>query len=227
MPLFFIPAIFAIDKMAYLLGRLLGSGAAIASGRGAPSYSRSSSRTAWLGRCVLSLVIVTGTYSILSWLSPRMDTVPSLLGSWLALLLLPRPTPRLFLLVARLFVMATSTSFFGSLWRRASERWQFISSLEGLFLVCWWGLAFAMLVWALAALRRRSQQHRALVPVIPRPAIDNSQPSPETFDRLVAETSHTQVNASVEWATRSTFARVSVHVTAEKQVLSTQPSKKI
>ncbi len=61
MPLFFIPAIFAIDKLAYRLGRLLGSGAAIAAGRGTPSYSRPASTTAWLGRCALSLVMMTSS----------------------------------------------------------------------------------------------------------------------------------------------------------------------
>lgn len=226
MPLFFIPAILAIDKLAYRLGHLLGSGAAIASSRGAPSYTRSPSRTAWLGRCVLSLVIVTGTYGILSWLSPRMDTIPSLLGSWLALLLLPRPTPRLFLLVARLFAMATSISVLGSSWTWASKRWQPISPFEGLFLVCWWGLAFAMLVWALAALRRRSQHHRALVPVIPRPVTDHSQPAPEVVDSLEAETSHTQMNAGLQWTTRSTRVTLSAQVRTARQSLAVQKKQR-
>lgn len=217
MPLFFIPAIFAIDKLAYRLGRLLGSGAAIASGRGTPSYARSSSRTAWLGRCVLSLVIVTGTYGILSWLSPRMDTIPSLLGSWLALLLLPRPTPRLFLLVARLFAMATSISVLGSSWTWALRSWPQVGTYEGVFLVLWWSLAFAMLVWALAALRRRPEYPRELIPVIPRSVTEYSQPAPDAVDELVAKTSHTQLGLWFEWVRPSSRGIVSAHMRVEAQ----------
>ncbi len=217
MPLFFIPAIFAIDKLAYRLGRLLGSGAAIAAGRGTPSYSRPASTTAWLGRCALSLVILASTYGILSWLSPRMDTVSSLAGSWLALLLLPRPTPRLFLIVARLFAMATSISALSSSWTWAVKHWPEIDSFEGFFLICWWGLAFAMLVWALVALRGKPRRSRELIPVIPRPVVDYSQTEPVVVESAEAETSHTQVSVGFKWIRQSPRGRVSAHMCMEAQ----------
>lgn len=226
MPLSFIPAIFAIDKLAYRLGRLLGTGAAIAAGRDTPSYSRPVSTTAWLGRCALSLAILASTYGILSWLSPRMDTIPSLMGSWLALLLLPRTTPRLFLMIARLFAMATSISVLGSSWTWAVKRWPQVDSFEGIFLAGWWGLAFAMLVWALVALRRRPRPNYALVPVIPRPVVDCRQPVLEGFESVAAETSHTHLNASFDWATRSARLTISAQVRTEKLVLSASPTRR-
>ncbi len=216
MPLFFIPAIFAIDKLAYRLGRLLGSGAAIATCRGTPSYSRPASTTIWLGRCALSLAILVTTYGVLSWLSPRMDTLPSLLGSWLALLLLPRPTPRLFLMIARLFAMATSISVLGSSWTWAIKRWPRIDSFEGAFLLCWWGLTFAMLVWASLALRR-PHASRALVPVIPRPVVSNSKASLGVVESVEVETSHTHVSTGFTLTTPSTKVSLSAQVTTTKQ----------
>ena len=217
MPLFFIPALFAIDKLAYRLGRLLGSGAAIAAGRGVPPYSRPASTSAWLGRCALSGTILVTTYGVLSWLSPRMDTLPSLLGSWLALLLLPRPTPRLFLVIGRLFAMATSISVLGSSWTWAIKSWPQTDSYEGIFLICWWGLAFTMLVWSFAALRRRAQTNRALVPVIPRPVVNNSQDWPGVVDSAEVETSHTHVSTGFAWATPSTKVSISAQMTTKKQ----------
>ena len=219
MPLFFIPALFAIYKLAYRLGRLLGSGAAVAAGRGVLPYSRPASTTAWLGRCALSLAILAITSGVLSWLSPRMDTLPSLLGSWLALLLLPRPTPRLFLMIGRLFAMATSIAVLDSSWTWAIKHWPQIGSYDGVFLICWWGLAFTMLVWAFLALRKSSQTNSALVPVIQRPIGEYPQPVPRV---LVAETSHKHLSVSAEWVTRFTRVNISAQVKTQKHVLSTQ-----
>lgn len=222
MPLFFIPAIFAIDKLAYRLGHLLGSGAAHVVGRG----RRSGSTSGWLLRCFWSLCIVVGTHGILLRFSPRLDSIPALLGTWLALLFLPRPTPRLFLMIARFYAMGTTITSFATLWFWAAKRWPIMAPWEGVFVFGWWSLAFAMVLWAFLALRRQPQHSRALVQAIPRPSTDFAQPPPASFDSLEAETSHTQMSAGFEWATQSSRVKISAQVRTEKQVLSARPSRR-
>lgn len=226
MPLFFIPAIFAIDKLAYRLGQLLGAGAAHVAGRGVPPPSTPpASKSAWIGRCILSAAIVVGAYYILTWMSPRLDSIPWVLGSWFALLILPRPTPRLFLMIARFYVMGTTITTVASLWFWASKRWPIVGSWDGVFVFCWWSLTFAMFLWAFLALRRKPQPNRTLVQVIPRPVTDFPQPPSESFERVEAETSHTHASAGFAWATRSTRVTISAQVRMEKQILSVRPGR--
>lgn len=216
MPLFFIPAIFAIDKLAYRLGHMLGAGAAQLVGRQTSSSSTTASSSAWLVRCLWSLCIVVGTYGVLAKFSPRLDSLPALLGTWLALLLLPRPTPRLFLVIARFYVLGTTITSFATLWFWATKQWTIMARWEGAFVICWWSLTFAMVLWAFLALRRHPRHSRAIVQVIPRPLSDFSRPPLVSFENLQAETSHTQMIVRVEWATQS--SKVSVQVRTEKQV---------
>jgi hypothetical protein len=122
----------------------------------------------------------------------------------------------LFLMIARLLAMATSISVLGSSWTWSINHWPQIDSFEGLFLICWWGLAFAMLMWASLALRR-PHASRALVPVIPRPVVNNSQASPGVVESVEAETSHTHVSTGFTWATPSTKVSLSAQVTTKKQ----------
>lgn len=228
MPLFFISAIFAVRRLAYWLGRLLGAGAAVAVGR--DGYTNASNASAgssfrWLGRSVWSLAILAGTYGVLASTSPRLDTLPSVVGSWLVLLILPRRTPRVFLMVARLVAMATSISALWSSWKWVTVHWPLAAAFDGLFVLCWWGMAAAMLVWSLAALRRRPGSE--LIPAIQRPRGMHSPPVPEGFVRAEAETSHTHLSARFEWLTRFGHANMSVQLRQEKQILSIRPSRQL
>lgn len=223
MPLSFISAIFAVSRLAYWLGRLLGAGAAVAVGRGGSSLAPgagSRSKAAWFGRAVWSLVLLAGTYGVLASISPRLDTLPSVVGSWLVLLLLPRRTPRLFLMVVRLVVMATSISALWSSWNWLAVRWPQATMFEGLFVLCWWGVAAAMLVWAFLALRGTRWHTLAIVRAIPRPVDGHWQGVSGSSERLQAETTHAHLDARLEWSGRSTKVRISALVITDKQTIA-------
>lgn len=227
MPLFFISAIFAVSRLAYWLGRLLGAGAAVAVGRDGSTRASGAgvgSSLGWLGRSVWSLAILAGTYGVVASISPRLDTFLSVLGSWLVLLLLPRRTPRIFLMAARLVVMATSISALWSSWNWVTMRWPVVAAFDGVFVLCWWSIAAAMLLWSLATLRRNAHGRNAIVPAIPRPMNSHREAIPDSFDTLEAQTSHTHMSGSLKWATRHSQVTISGHLRRENQVLTARPS---
>ena len=65
-------------------------------------------RSAWLFRCAVSCALVIGEYVLLYVLLPRRDNLVSLGSSWLVLLLLPRPTPRIPLFAGRCLAFVTT-----------------------------------------------------------------------------------------------------------------------
>ena len=218
MPLFFIPGIFALGGLARRVGIGLGIVAAYLSGhsRFQPSQQE---RSAWLRRCLIATSLVCAGYLILSRLSPRLDTIPSLLGSWIVVALLPKPTPRIPLLIARLFALATTSTSFGSIWIWAMTRWPALQAAEGMFLFCWWGLAFALLVWSSLALRRPGNRAVALatIPPIQQQSTGYSHWTPYREVPSAHGTSvRSNAQASFEWKTATTRIRLSAEVRTEK-----------
>ena len=222
MPLFFIPGIFALGGLARRVGVGLGIVAAHLWG-GSRLQPYQHERSAWLRRCLIATSLVCAGYFVLSWLSPRLDTIPSLLGSWIVVALLPKPTPRIPLLIARLFALATTSTSFGSIWIWAVTRWPGLQVAEGVFLVCWWGLAFALLVWSFLALRRPRNRAVALVTIQPiQPQSRGySQWTPYPEVPSVHGTSvRSNAQASFEWETATTRIRLSAEVGTEKTNLT-------
>ncbi len=218
MPLFFIPGIFALGGLARRVGVGLGILAAHLF-RGCRFESSPHERSAWLRRCLIATFLVCAEYFILSWLSPRTDTGPSLVGSWLVVMLLPKPSPRLPLLIARLFATATTSTSIASVWMWAVVRWPTLNTVDGVFLVGWWGLAFALLVWSFLALRRPQNRNVALAPILP-PQQQTSEhsysmpyPEPTTVQGTFVRSNH---HASFEWANKNMRIKLSADVRTEK-----------
>ena len=115
-------------------------------------------KSAWLLRTVASCLLVGAE----GWLCLRLmslgmvQTVAAATISWAALLILPKPAPRLPLFGARLIVAATTSGLLqrsvefalDSGGSRVSE-WRFP------FLAMWFSIVIALLFWALSALFRR------------------------------------------------------------------------
>lgn len=167
--------------LAYRVGWLFGAGAAKATNEArylaqAASHSTSAARSAWLSRCLTSGVIVAAS----GWACLKLIALGGSLTmvaaaiSWIALAVLPTPTPRIPLMVARLTIAGTTSALLqlsveGTI-GEASD-WKF-PVLAG-----WFAIVIAMLFWSLAALRRPSSHAyaqaggdtRAADPVAPGP----------------------------------------------------------
>jgi hypothetical protein len=218
MPFFFIPGIFALGGLARRVGVGLGIVAAHLSGhsRFQPSQYE---RSVWLRRCLIATSLVCAGYFVLSWLSPRLDTIPSLLGSWIVVALLPKPTPRIPLLIARLFALATTSTSFGSTWIWAVTRWPALQAAEGMFLVCWWGLAFALFVWSFLALRRPGNRAVALATIPPIQQQSSGHSHWTTYPEVPSADGtsvRSNAQASFEWKTATTRIRLSAEARTEK-----------
>ena len=149
--------------LAYKIGWLLGAGVGKATNEArhvARNASRSSSaeRSAWLSRCLASSVIVAAAVWAclkLIGLGGSLSMVAAVI-SWIALAVLPTPTPRIPLMAARLTVAGTTSALLQFLVEDAigaANDWKFP------LLAGWFAIVIAMLFWSLAALRRPSPAH--------------------------------------------------------------------
>jgi hypothetical protein len=224
MPLFFISGIFALGRLARRVGVGVGIVAAhLWQGSQHLNQKRLESspheKSAWLRRCLIATALVIAEYFVLSFLSPRLDTVPSLLGSWLVVMFLPKPTPRIPLLIARSFALATTSTSFGSVWIWAVARWPVLSAADSVYLVFWWSLAFALLVWSFLALRRPHNRALALATIQPaqQQARGDSHSTPYPAPATAHATSvRSNTHASFEWTTKTTRIKLSAEVRTEK-----------
>lgn len=148
--------------LSYRIGWLLGAGASKA-GREAEYLSRrvrastSSDRSAWLTRCVVSVILVAVDGLACTYLLPRglAQTLVAAAISWVVLYSLPAPWVRLPLAGARLIVAAATS---GTLQRLAEFYFEVggasASSWKFPILAVWFLVVSAMLVWSVAALFR-------------------------------------------------------------------------
>lgn len=149
--------------LAYRVGWLFGAGAAKATDEArylaqAASRSTSAARSAWLSRCLTSSVIVAASgWTCLKLIGRGVSlTMVAAAISWIALAVLPAPTPRIPLMVARLTIAGTTSALLQSFVEAtigAASDWKF-PVLAG-----WFAIVIAMLFWSLAALRRPSLEH--------------------------------------------------------------------
>ncbi|HRJ17451.1 MAG TPA: ATP-binding protein [Bryobacteraceae bacterium] len=143
--------------LAYWVGQRLRRGVEALGAEADYLYTRSRNasadeRSAWLWRATFGTAIVIGEYLFLYRVLNRRDNPVALGVSWAMLFLLPRPTPRLVLLVARLLVFVTSTTALSSALNAVAEA---IPGLRPWNDLIWFLGMAALMIWALSSLRVR------------------------------------------------------------------------
>ena len=113
-----------------------------------------SEKAAWIWRCLVSCALVAGEWVLLERTSLRRNVPVAFIVVWVTLLLLPNPTPRIPLLIARLLAVVATIAGIGafdtwakSRFRTALAGWSAI--LELCYAALWLGLG----IWAVLALR--------------------------------------------------------------------------
>jgi hypothetical protein len=111
-------------------------------------------KSAWLFRCVVSCVLIAGEWTLLALAGIRADSPIALMIAWATIALLPNPTPRVPLVVARIlavvFTMTNLAAFYGvakTTYPHAQVPYGTIAAICG---VAIW---IALSIWALMALR--------------------------------------------------------------------------
>ena len=160
--------------LAYWVGQRLRRGVGALGAEADYLYARSRNasadeRSAWLWRATFGTAIVIGEYLFLYRILNRRDNPVALGVSWAMLFLLPRPTPRLVLLVARLLVFVTSTTALSSALNTVAEA---IPGLRPWNDLIWFLGMAALMIWALSSLRvrRRPVAASQVVPSSPMAA---------------------------------------------------------
>lgn len=109
-------------------------------------------RTSWLRRFLLGTLMVVCEYYFLYRILNRRDSAVAFATSWVVLFLLPRPVPRLVLLVGRSFAFVTAIAVLSVGLDKAALAIPTIGTWNGLI---WFAAMSVLLVWTLAALRPR------------------------------------------------------------------------
>lgn len=131
-------------------------------------HATSSERLAWWYRCATACVLVVAEFLALWALAPRLDSVFAMAGTWAVIAVLPRPTPRIPLLAARLLAFGATLGAANALWLRATATFPSLQSWDGVFTIAWGLLCAGLFIWALLAVRR---------PVVAQPAVAVPQAS--------------------------------------------------
>ncbi len=175
------------SPLGHWVGQWIGAGAARLSGEVDYLVDRTHSsatpnRAAWLHRCLLASVLVTGEYALINPLAGRLDDLLSLAVSWTVLFLLPRPTPRLLLFAARFAAVGAALMNIRSGMHRLESVFPAVAGWAIPLALVWLTLMAAGIVWTLRALRST-----------PRPAFATS--SSNTVEHVEAiEATVPQVN---------------------------------
>lgn len=145
-------------NLAHWIGRWIGTGARSAADEISFLSQRAdtaspSQKSAWVKRAVVGTAMVGGEYVLLNPLASRLDDVLSLAVSWLVLFLLPTPTPRLLLLLARFVAVGASLMNFRMGMQRLETLFPGLASWTILFAAVWVGLLFVGLLWTARALK--------------------------------------------------------------------------
>jgi transitional endoplasmic reticulum ATPase len=161
----------------YWMGWAIGAGAArvarqIRHSRHRNSTAYASERATWVWRAVISTFLVGAAWLLIEQRSIRQNTVLALSIAWVTVVLLPKPTPRIPLLMARLLAVIVTVGAIGTLVNyaapRISKEWH--DSLAYVGIVAWVSLG----VWACLALRpgRRTS---------PQVSPERAQPGPDEW----------------------------------------------
>lgn len=121
--------------------------------RQAKAASRSE-RSAWVYRCIASCLLIVGQGAVYSLSGVRADHPLMLISAWATIFLLPRPTPRVPLAVARVLAMGFTMTNLAALYDLAKA--EFPTAVEPYGNVAGWcGIAIwiALSIWVLASFR--------------------------------------------------------------------------
>ena len=136
------------EEAAFLQGRVRGATPA--------------QRLAWLWRCGVAIALLAAELAILSISNSKAGSPLAFLTSWLALVLMPRPVPRLLLVTGRLLAAVFTAAGLASLISWTTSEFSGLrpwSSMLTLVNVAAW---LGMTIWALAGLRRPSLRSTTL-----------------------------------------------------------------
>lgn len=129
------------EEVAFLQGRVLGATPA--------------QRLSWLWRCGVAITLLAAETAVLTISNSKAGSPLTFVTSWLALVLMPRPVPRLLLVTGRLLAAIFTAAGLASLLSWAASEYSGLrlwSSVLTLANVAVW---LGMTVWALAGFRRQ------------------------------------------------------------------------
>jgi len=117
--------------------------------------ANSAQRVSWLWRCCAALALLAALRVVFSWANATAGSPVALVASWFALLLMPRPVPRLLLVFARLLVATFTAANLSTLIAWATAAYPGLKAGSGVLTLVNMAVWMGMTVWALAGFRRR------------------------------------------------------------------------
>jgi hypothetical protein len=111
-------------------------------------------RSAWMYRCVVSCLLVAGGWALLSLSGVRTDHPIAFIVAWATVFLLPKPTPRLPLFVARILAATFTITNLAALYDLAKAAYPKVLEPYGNIVgLCGIAIWIALSIWALASFR--------------------------------------------------------------------------
>jgi transitional endoplasmic reticulum ATPase len=145
-------------NLAHWIGQWIGIGARSAADEisflsDRAKTASSTQKSAWVRSAAVGTAMVGGEYVLLNPFSSRLDDLLSLVVSWLVLFLLPVPTPRLLLMLARFVAVGASLMNLRMGVQRLETLLPGLASWTMLFAAVWVGLLVVGLLWTARALK--------------------------------------------------------------------------
>lgn len=111
-------------------------------------------RSAWAYRCIASCLLIVGQGAILSLAGVRTDHPLTLIVAWATIFLLPKPTPRIPLVIARALAMVFTMTNLAAFYDLAKAKYPSVVEPYG-SVAGWGGIAIwiALSIWILASFR--------------------------------------------------------------------------
>lgn len=121
------------------------------------SRTRAASRAerfAWAYRCIASCLLIAGQGAVFTLSGVRADHPLMLITAWATIFLLPRPTPRVPLVVARVLAMGFTMTNLAAFYDLAKAKYPSVVEPYG-SVAGWCGIAIwiALAIWVLASFR--------------------------------------------------------------------------
>jgi hypothetical protein len=132
-------------------------------------------RAAWLVRCAIACLIVASECILLVLLRIRSGSPLALVVAWSAIILLPKPTPRIPLVVARMLAVVFTLTNSARLYDLMKARFPTVQNYGAFLGFCGFLIWIALFLWALSAFR--ISRHARLRPVSkPRSTLEDQVP---------------------------------------------------
>ncbi|MBX9601389.1 MAG: ATP-binding protein [Bryobacteraceae bacterium] len=160
MPQYTRPGQVAPFNLAHWIGWWIGAGAAkvgqeVEHLAQRARHSSGSERADWVRRCIIASGVVLSEFALIRLFEPQPDSIPTLIGTWVVIFFLPRPTPRIPLWFARVAAFVATLGALNAYWKIASSSWPALREWDGAFTISWGLLSFGMIVWVFLSFRRK------------------------------------------------------------------------